>query len=281
MARLSGRAKPLRDPMRRLLFPLSLVLYASASGCDPDLTAAPKPGADASAEVGVDPGPGPVTPNDGGDEDGATNEDGGTTEEDSGSSGTTHKIDGDNDFKPNEKFVTSSTSNGYEGFIAWDAKNLYIGMAGNDIGAGASGTKWVLIYIDGGTSTTQTGQSYGGQQPTLPFGASFHIGLKTDLSFTNKQRFDGNAWVDAGVTFIPVAQRKNGFMEVAIPRTAIGNPTTVKVHVNMINEASGSEWTYSAMPSTSLTDGLDRDYTKYFQFDLNDTTKAPNSYTAL
>jgi hypothetical protein len=265
--------------MRRLPYLLSLVVLLAA--CDPDLTAEPKPGADAASEVGVDPGPGPVTPGDGGpEEDGGATEDGATTEEDSSSSATTHKIDGDNDFKPSEKFVTSSTGNGYEGFIAWDTKNLYIGMAGNDIGAGASASKWVLIYLDGGASTTQTGQTYGGQQPTLPFGASFHIGLKTDLSFTNKQTWDGGGWVAAGVTFLPVAQRKSGFMEVAIPRTAIGNPSTVKVHVSMINEAAGSEWSYSAMPSSSLTDGLDPNYSKYFAFDLNDTTKAPNSYTA-
>ena len=98
-----------------------------------------------------------------------------------------------NDFKPAEKFVTSSTGNGYEGFIAWDTKNLYIGMAGNDIGAGASATKWVLVYLDGGASSTTTGQAYGGQQPTLPFGTSFHVGLKTDLSYTNKQTWDGGA----------------------------------------------------------------------------------------
>jgi hypothetical protein len=263
--------------MRRLPYLLSLVFLIA---CDPDLTVATKPGADAAAEVGVDPGPGPVTPGDDAG-DGGTDEDGGTTEEDSGSSATTHKIDGDNDFKPSEKFVTSSTGKGYEGFIAWDAKNLYLGMSGDDVGSGASGTKWILVYLDGGASTTTTGQTYGGQQPTLPFGASFHIGYKTDLSYVNKQKWDGAGWVDATATLVPVpvAQRKNCFFEVAIPRAAIGNPTTVKVHVSMINEASGSEWTYSAMPSTSLTDGLDPNYGKYFSFDLGDTTKAPNQYT--
>jgi hypothetical protein len=266
--------------MRRLPFLLSLALPAALFGaCDPDLTVAQKPGTDAASEVGVDPGPGPVNPgDDGGTNEEAGTEDGSTTEEDTGSSTTTHKIDGDNDFKPSEKFVTSSTGTGYEGFIAWDSKNLYVGMAGNDIGGGASATKWVLIYLDGGASTTTNGQTYGGQQPTLPFGASFHVGLKTDLSFINKQKWDGGAWVDAGVSIIPIAQRKNGFMEVAIPRAAIGNPSTVKLHVTMINEASGSEWTYSAMPSTSLTDGLDPNYGKYFEFDLADTAKAPNQY---
>lgn len=267
--------------MRRLPFPLSVVSLAAVA-CDPDLTVAPKPGADAAAEVGVDPGAGPVIPEDGGGGDGGTTEDGSTTEE-GGGGAPGHKIDGDNDFKASEKFVTSSTSNGYEGFISWDAKNLYFGMAGNDIGGGAGPKKWVLIYLDGATAT-QTGVKYAdgavaGQQPALPFAAAYHVGLKTDLSFTNKLKWDGGSWVDAGFSFVPVAQRKNGFLEVAISRAALGNPTTVKVHVSMINEAAGSEWTYSAMPSTSLTDGPDPDYTKYFEFDLADTTKQPNQYS--
>ena len=265
--------------MRRLPYLLSLVLLAPAA-CDPDLTVATKPGPDAGgAEVGVDPGPGPVTPEgDGGTEETGTTDDSGT-EEDSGGPGTTHTIDGTNDFKDaTEKFITSSP--GYEAFIAWDSKNLYIGMAGEDIGPGAKPTKWVLIYVDGGAQTTQTGQSYGGQQPTLPFGASFHVGLKTDLSYTNKQRFDGSGWVDAGFGFIPVAQRKNSFLEVAIPRAALGNPSKLKVHVSMINEASGGEWTYSAVPASSITDGPDPNYGKYFEFDLADATKAPNAYLA-
>jgi hypothetical protein len=275
MAGFYRRAKPSAEPMRRLPYLLSLVLLVA---CDPDLTVASKPGADAAAEVGVDPGPGPVTPDDAGGTtgDASTQDDGGTTEEDSGGT-TTHKIDGVNDFKDaTDKFITSSA--GYEGFVAWDSKNLYLGMSGTDIGAGASATKWVLVYVDGGAQTTQTGQSYGGQQPTLPFAASFHVGLKTDLSFTNKQKWDGGNWVDAGFSFVPVAARKNSFLEVAIPLAALGNPTKVKVHVSMINEASGGEWTYSAMPSTSITDGLDPNYSKYFEFDLADTTKAPNQY---
>src|SRR5688572_23695247 len=103
MAGLSCRAKPRAEPMRRLLFPLSLVGFAFVA-CDPDLTAAPNPGADAASEVSVDPGPGPVTPDDDGgtEDDSGSGEDGPTTEEDS-STGTTHKIDGDNDFKPAEK----------------------------------------------------------------------------------------------------------------------------------------------------------------------------------
>jgi hypothetical protein len=262
-----------------LLFALPLVLV---SACDPDLSVASKPGAaDAASEVSVGQGPGPVLPDDGGTNDGGPDDDSGTPQDDGGS-GTTHKIDGDNDFKPGEKFVTSSTSTGYEGYIAWDSKNLYVGMAGNDIGPGATSKKWVLVYLDGATATT-TGVKYAdgpvtGQTPALPFAAGYHVGLKTDLSYTNKLKWDGGNWVDASATLVPVAQRKNSFLEVAIPLSAIGNPSTVKVHVSMINEQSGSEWTYSAMPSTSLTDGVDPAYGKYFEFNLGDTTTAPNQY---
>jgi hypothetical protein len=263
--------------MRRWQF-LSLVLVCA---CDPDLTIAAKPGADAASEVSVEPGSGPANPNDGGTgDDGGPTADSGPTDDDSGA--PSHKIDGDNDFTPGQKFVTSSTSNGYEGYIAWDPKNLYVGMTGNDIGPGATSKRWVLIYL-GGATGTQTGVKYAdgavaGQQPALPFAAGYHVGLKTDLSYTNKLRWDGANWVDAGFAFVPVAQRKNSFLEVAIPLSAIGNPTSLKIHVSMINEAAGSEWTYSAMPSTSLNDGPNPSYTKYFEFDLSDTTKQPNTY---
>lgn len=264
--------------MKRLF--LALLLLAA---CDPDLTPVTTAGADAGAETGAGPGPGPGPDpgTDGGDAvDGGTDA---TTDDEAGAPG--RKIDGDNDFSPGEKFATSSTATGYEGFIAWDAKNLYFGMSGNDIGPGADPKKWLLIYIEGATGTTQgvkydDGGQGTGQQPTLPFSAGYHLGFKTDLSHTNKSRWDGGAWVDAGVTLLPVAMRKGSFVEISLPRAAIGDPATVKVHMSVINEAAGSEWTYSAVPASSITDGPDPAYSKYFEFDLNDLAKAPNTYVA-
>src|SRR5262245_26647211 len=127
---------------RRLFVPcLSLTLYAALLACDPDLTPV-KHGGDASPEASVTPNPNP-TPSDAGtgNNDGSINPtpDGG--EEDS-STGSSHKIDGVNDFKADEKFVTTSIGSGYEGFFAWDATRIYVGMSGSDIGSGAS-NKWV------------------------------------------------------------------------------------------------------------------------------------------
>lgn len=256
--------------MRRSLFVLLLLVPA----CDPDLTVV-KTAPDAGGEgggPGAGPGPGPS--GDGGGEPSDGGADDASPEDDAGA--PAHKIDGTDDFKPTEKFLTSSP--GYEGYITWDDKRIYVGMSGNDVGSGKS-DRWVLVYIGGATGTT-TGLDYGGkQQPTLPFAAGFHVRWKADGTYTNGQRWDGAAWVDAaGAGLVPVAMQKGKFMEMSINRAAIENPQTLKIHMSMLIEGGGADWTYSAVPSTSFVDGLDPDYGKYFEFDLADLTKAPGSY---
>jgi hypothetical protein len=284
----SGRAtRPIEEMARRLFVPclMSAALLAAAFACDPDLTPV-KHDADGGGDAGPGPGPGP-SPTDSGtsSNDGSSSGDDSSTGDD-GSTGTSHKIDGIDDFNPNEKFLTSSA--GYEGFIAWDDKRLYFGMSGNDIGSNAT-NKWVFVYLGlDGTPGTTTGIKYGmtpGQQPTLPFAASYHLRWKASNDFTTVEKWnDGTAkWEAAGVANVPiVSARQNKFMEMSITRASIGATGKLKVHMNMIVEdppPPDQQWTFAAVPSTSLTDGPDRDYTKYFEFDLADTTKAPGSYT--
>jgi len=263
--------------MKRPLF--LLFFFFSLLACDPDLTPPAKAGpGDAAKEVGAGEGPGPTT-GDAGDDEGGT--DAGADVEDDTTGVVTHKIDGDNDFKPGEHFVTSSTGNGYEGFIGWDATFIYVGMSGADVGSGDS-KKWLLVYLSGASGTT-TGQKYGAtQQPTLPFSAEYHVRWKADGSYTNGQHWGGSSWDDAtGLGFVPVAAKKGTFVEMAIKRSSIGNPTNVKLVMVMINETSGNEWTFSSVPSTAITDGLNPNYAKYFDFDLSDGVKSPNQYAAL
>ncbi len=268
---------------RRLFVPCLVVsLLAAAFACDPDLTPV-RTGGDASPDGAVTPNPNP-TPSDSGTggTDGSSPEQDASVEED-GSTGSSHKIDGIDDFKPNEKFVTSSA--GYEGFIAWDDKRLYFGMSGGDIGSGA-GNKWVFVYLGiDGTAGTTTGIKYGmtpGQQPTLPFAAAFHLRWKASNDFTTVEKWNGTAWESAGVANVPIVAAKQGtFMEMSVTRAAIGATGKLKVHMNMIVEdpqPPDQNWTFAAVPSTSLVDGPDRDYTKYFEFDLTDTTTPPNGY---
>ena len=50
---------------------------------------------------------------------------------------------------------------------------------------------------------------------------------------------------------------------------------------DMLVEGNDSDWTWAAVPSDSFVDGRDPDFHKYFEFDLANGSKAPNSYSAL
>jgi hypothetical protein len=203
--------------------------------------------------------------------------------DDAGDNG--HVIDGVNDFKPGETFSTSSAASGYTAYVSWDAVAIYFGMSGQDIGQPASDKKWLLLYLGTGTGGTTTGIDYndGGsaasQQPTLPFSALYHVRLKTDLSYVNGQTWSGSAWVAAS-GLVPDCERKAQFVECRVARSALGNPATLKFHASMVKEQPSAEWTYAAVPQSSFVDGPDPNYTKYFEFDLGDLAKAPNTYAA-
>ncbi len=266
--------------MKRLFFP-ALVVAAGMlafAACDPDLTpvkvggegGVPEGGASDTGPIVVgDSGPGP---GDGG---------GDAPSEGGGDAGTTHKIDGINDFAAGEKFQTTSSSTSYFAYVAWDAKNVYFGMEGSDVSQTTpnAGNKWILIYMgrDALPGAT-TGIDYAGQQqPNLPFQASLNIRLKIDGSFSEVQESNGGAWVkNTLVTF--TTQRSGIFLELAVSRAALGSPTKLRVHMNMLIEGGGLDFTYAGMPSTSFTDGKDPDFAKYYEFDLSDLAKAPNTY---
>ena len=268
--------------MKRRFFPAFVAVPTAAAllsfaACDPDLTPHVVPG-EGGPEAGASDAPITMMPGDSG----------GPSEGGPGDGGMeagpkAHEIDGTNDFAAGEKFTT--TSAGYDGYVAWDATKVYFGMSGMDVGV-TSAQKWVLIYVDGnpGNAGTTTGIAYdcGGtctaQQANLPFAAGYHLRWKADGNYTNLQKWNGSAWVDA-VANVNTVERKNNFMEVSLLRSLLGSPTKLKFHMTMLIEASGVEWTYAGVPSTSFTDGkAPAAFTKYFEFDLSDTAKAPNSY---
>jgi hypothetical protein len=264
--------------MKRLLFPAFAVAGAmlAVAACDPDLTPHLLPG-----EGGSEGGP------IGSGEAGPTQEGGPVSDAGPSEAGTeagvTHKIDGVNDFTAGEKLTTSSPL--YDGYVSWDDTNVFFGMSGSDIGTSTT-TKWVLIYVDGnpGNSGSAVGIGYdcGGtcteQKANLPFNAGYHLRWKADGAYTNLQKWDGTAWVNVGP--ISSVDRKGTFMELSITRAALGKPTKLKVHMNMLIEQKGAEWTYAGVPSTSFTDGkAPATFGKFYEFDLADTAKAPSAYT--
>jgi hypothetical protein len=270
-------------------FLLSLGLcVAIASACDPDLKIQKAPG-----DGGTEDGSGPLIPppapgDDAGDDGGPT--EGGDGGGDGGGGG--HPFTGSPaDFAAGEKLATTSPGppDAYNAFVAWDAKNVYLGMEGKDVGSGAT-DKWVLVYLGapGSPGTTQgIGYNCGGgcmaQQPTLPFSASTHVRWKTQTSppFSDIQKSTGGAWTKDGLTALPVKQNGN-FVELSISRASLGDPSKLDVHITMIIEeppgAANGGWTYAGAPSTSFSDGFNPVYAHYYEFDLTDLAKAPNTY---
>ncbi len=192
-------------------------------------------------------------------------------------------IDGTNDFAAADVFTTTSTvSAGYTGYISWDETNLYFGMDGMAVGEMHPG-KFLLIYLDGilpGGPGTTDGVPYGSQQPLLPFEAGYHFRWKADNTYTNGEVYDASNWIDAGWDFAGDVYQYMEYIEVRIPLADIGNPTTVKVHMCMVNEMVGEEWTFAGVPDTSFANGDDPDYGAYFEFDLG-SPAVPNSYSPL
>jgi hypothetical protein len=251
-----------------------------AAACDPDLSV--KPAGDAVPEGGA-PTPTPPRADAGGsvvDAHGGS-DDGASDSAADSAAPHAHAIDGANDFLPGEKLATTSSATGYSGYVSWDDERVYFGMSGADVGSN-SPTKWVLIYVDGnpGNAGTTQGVAYNGteQRPSLPFNAGFHIQWKTDNTYTHLVKWNAatTTWDDAG----PLASVAKGgtFMELAVLRAALGSPTTLKVHLNMLIEGGGLDFTYAGVPATSFSDAKNPHFTKYYEFNLADHTTAPNTY---
>ncbi|MCC6897944.1 MAG: Ig-like domain-containing protein [Polyangiaceae bacterium] len=181
-------------------------------------------------------------------------------------------IDGNNDFAANETFTSSSA--GYVGYLAWDDGYLYVGMSGADVSSGST-QKWVLLYLSGTPGSTN-GVGYNTQQPTLPFAARWHVRWRADNTFTHTQLWSGSSWGDAGWNFTGDVFKSGSFVEIRVPLVDIGSPTTLGLHLGMLNEQASLEGSYAAVPSTSYAPGYDPNYAKYLELAIGGSV-APNA----
>jgi hypothetical protein len=182
-------------------------------------------------------------------------------------------MDGVNDFTAAERFAT--TSAGYTGWLTWDASHLYLGVQGPAVTSNST-TQWILVYLGAVGTGTMTGEPYGTVSPTLPFPATHYYRMRLDFGYMNIRGFNGTSWSDLPWT-TEFGGVQGDFAEMNIPLGTLGSPTTLRVHVSMINEAPGAEWTWSGIPASSFTDGLDPNYGHYFEFNLAGGA-APASY---
>ena len=159
-------------------------------------------------------------------------------------------LDGTNDFAAVEEFPT--TSAGYVAYATWDADYLYVGYQGSDIGATATATKWVQIYLDvdpDDASGASTGVTYNTQTPSFPAGLrpDFHFGWQTTAnSVDNRLEYLGD-WQSADPSTTIDVARSGDFVEFRIALSGIYDPEKVALTVFMINEQAGTEWTFAGL----------------------------------
>ena len=172
-----------------------------------------------------------------------------------------------------EQFSTTST--GYNAYFAWDANYFYIGYKGPDINA-MSSSKWLIIYLDGTPGTT-TGMTLNTQTPSLAFAAKYLFMWRTTNDYFGSWLYNGSSWAGPSSVSASDYSKSNDYFEMRIPLSSIGNPSKLKVHVNMLNETPGSEWTYGGVPANSFSDSYDPDYLHYYHFDFSGSVK-PTGY---
>lgn len=190
-------------------------------------------------------------------------------------------IDGVDDFVAGEQFAT--TSAGYAARITWDDQHLYVGYGGPDLDPGAldTATKWLFVYVDvdpGATATGATqGQTYNTQTATFPagFGAEYYARWKCDTTLGSIERHDAGTW--STIATAPATAQAGTFVELAIPRSALGASTELGIVAFMINEKAQFEGSFAGLFADSFTDGyaMTLPITKYLRADLT-SPRAPN-----
>jgi hypothetical protein len=183
-------------------------------------------------------------------------------------------IDGVDDFAAGEQLTT--TSAGFAARIAWDAQNLYIGYGGPDLDPAAPDTasKWLFVYLDtdpgAGTGSPES-LTYNTQKATFPsgFGAELYARYKCDASFTTLEQFaGGTTWMTTATA--PVVAHAGTFVELAIPRSALGATAKLGVVTWMINEKPNLEGSFAGLYTGNFADGYAAalPITKYLRADF-------------
>lgn len=165
--------------------------------------------------------------------------------------------------------------------ITWDDTHLYLAANHPDV-AGGGPQHWLLAYVGGLGSTTQSGVQFGTQQPGLPVGMSHLIRWKADGSYDSLMAFDGSVWTDTpgflGTAGSSIAEDEGrSTVELAVAFASLGVGDTFDLHLCWLYEGAGFESTYGAVPTSSFADGLDPDFGAWYRFDRR-SSAPPSSY---
>jgi chitodextrinase len=197
----------------------------------------------------------------------------------------------------NENFGSGTPGNNAQ--VSWDNTNLYIGYQSADLAHannGDSENKWLIAYFGiPGVAGTNTGVNYSGQQPTLPFAAKYHLRFKAgNNNYTSLEVFDGTSWGKSKeYKWTTDMQRNDSSLpihwKIRIPLADLGLTSTspsLQFVASMLYEPPTTSPTWASMwgaiPDDSFANGagIDRNFSTFYEFDLNsiDTAAASQKY---
>jgi len=141
-------------------------------------------------------------------------------------------------------------------------------------------TKWLFVYIDvdpgtpNGALASETYNTQGAMFPT-GFRADYYVRWKCDRTLLSLKKFNGATWADEST--VPEAANIASYVELAVPRAAIGTTAKLGIVTWMINEKQNAEGTYAGMYPGNFTDGYHASLqlTKFLKVDFA-SNKDPN-----
>ncbi len=154
------------------------------------------------------------------------------------------------DWHSNEALGTSS---GRQAYFTWDANNFYLGFNRNSTFENTD-IVWIYISTVSPTSTwgTFTSVNAGGTH-TLPFRAGWVYLRKPNGSYNNLRRWDGTQWLlDQTWTGTAAQDWTNGRIEASIPRSNIGNPSSIRIVIFITNDTNN--WVFGISPRENPVD---------------------------
>lgn len=170
--------------------------------------------------------------------------------------GHTITVDGTNDWTQGaERFDT--TTSGYYMWIGWDGANVYFALEG-DLAVAPAATVLLVCFDDdpGGSSGADHSEVVGTEMASFPngFGAEHCLRRPLDGSSLALKRWTGSDWVAQSDTV--QAAQATGFLELGIPRTALGSTSSLGVVALLFDTTGSAERAYAGLYSSSFTDGF-------------------------
>jgi hypothetical protein len=190
-------------------------------------------------------------------------------------------LDGIDDFTGDETFGTTSTT--FTARITWDDANLYVGYSGPDLSTtvAQADTKWLFVYLDTIAGGETQSEMYNTQRVTFPsgFAADDYARYKVDGTLTSLQHVATGVW--STVAPAPATAQSGTFVELAIPLSSIGSPSSVGIVTWMINEKMLAEGTFAGLYADNFGDGYAANLalTRYVVADFS-SPRAPNDLGA-